>query len=191
MARRAATFALAASLVAAQCLPGPAYADNPMGYRLVTASEAARLPRQQAVLGIQAGPGQQINSRDLNFELLKVQSVRPGSPGARAGFKSGDQIIAVDGRVFASTGAFASFVGSVPPGQSVSIDYMPAGAGPQQAKRVDVRLAARDGRPAAVEPEEEQPRQGMSTGKKVAIGAAAIALFGCYKFGCFSRAQAR
>jgi hypothetical protein len=31
----------------------------------------------------------------------------------------------------------------------------------------------------------------MSTGKKIAIGAAAIALFGCYKLGCFSRVQAR
>jgi hypothetical protein len=31
----------------------------------------------------------------------------------------------------------------------------------------------------------------MSRGKKIAIGAAAIALFGCYKMGCFSRAQAR
>jgi C-terminal processing protease CtpA/Prc len=190
MAQRAIALCLAASIFSAQALT-PAFADNQMGYQLVTAEEAARLPHNDSLLGIQAGAGQQINSKDLNFELLKVQAVRPGSPGAKAGFKSGDQLIAVDGRVFANTQAFANFVGSIAPGRHVTIDYMPAGTGPKAAKRVDVQLAAKDGSTISAEPGSEREKAGMSRGKKVAIGAAAIALFGCYKMGCFSRSQAR
>ena len=190
MAQRAIVLCLAASMFSAQALT-PALADNQMGYRLVTAEQAAGLPHSNGLLGIQAGAGQQINSKDLNFELLKVQGVRPGSPGAKAGFKSGDQLIAVDGRVFANTQAFAKFVGSIAPGRHVTIDYMPAGAGPKAAKRVDVQLAARDGSTVPAEPGKEPEKAGMSRGKKIAIGAAAIALFGCYEMGCFSRSQAR
>jgi len=189
MAQRAIALCLAASMFSAQALT-PALADNQMGYQLVTAEQAAGLPHSNGLLGIQAGAGQQINSKDLNFELLKIQGVRPGSPGAKAGFKPGDQLIAIDGRVFANTQAFANFVGSIAPGRHVTIDYMPAGTGPKAAKRVDVQLASRDGAVAA-EPGSESEKAGMSRGKKIAIGAAAIALFGCYKFGCFSRAQAR
>src|SRR3954447_12710637 len=108
MARRFLKLALAASLVSAQVLSGQAIAKNQTGYQLITAEEAARLPHNESLLGIQAGPGEQINSEDLNFELLKIQGVRPGSPGAKAGFKPGDQLIAVDGRVFANTQAFAN-----------------------------------------------------------------------------------
>jgi S1-C subfamily serine protease len=190
MAQRAIAVCLAASMFSAQALT-PALADNQMGYQLVTAEQAARLPHSNGLLGIQAGAGQQINSKDLNFELLKVQGVRPGSPGAKAGFKSGDQLIAVDGRVFANTQAFANFVRSIAPGRHVNIDYMPAGTGPKAAKRVDVQLAARDGSTVAAEPGGEPEKAGMSRGKKIAIGAAAVALFSCYKMGCFSRAQAR
>jgi S1-C subfamily serine protease len=114
---------------------------------------------------------------------LKVNGVTRGSAGDKAGLRTGDQIIAVDGKVFPSVGAFASYVGSMPPAGRISIDYMPGGGGPQQAQRVGVTLgggsstAASPGQPAS---------SGLSTGEKVAIGVGAVALFGCYKLGCFS-----
>ena len=57
--------------------------------------------------------------------------------------------------------------------------------GPQQAQRVAVTVGA--GGRAVPAQAEEPARTGMSTGSKLAIGAGAAALFGCYKLGCFSR----
>lgn len=82
MVRRAITLYLAATLFSAQALK-PAFAENQMGYQLLTAEDAARLPHADSMLGIQAGAGQQISSNDLRFELLQIQGVRKGSPGAR------------------------------------------------------------------------------------------------------------
>ena len=123
---------------------------------------------------------QQLTDDGMTFDIMEVRQVRRGSPGSRAGFKVGDQIIAVDGQVFPTIAAFASYVGSKSPGSRINVDYMPSGGGPQQAERVAVVVGAPSGdaqTPAA---------SGMSTGTKVAIGAGAVALLGCYELGCFS-----
>ena len=138
------------------------------------------MPRGGATIGINVGRAERITNNDLTFDLLKVQSVRSGSAGARAGFKTGDEIVAVDGRVFPSIAAFASYIGSKQPGGHVSMDYIPSGGGPQQAQRIAVDLG---GGAASPSPQ----REGLTTGQKVAIGVGAAALFGCYKYGCYSR----
>ena len=175
---------LAASFLTLRVLPSPAMADNQMGYRLLTADQAAALPRGGGRLGLTVGRAQEISSGGMTFEVLRVNAVTQGSAGADAGLRTGDQIIAVDGNVFPSVAAFASYVGSIPPAGRVSIDYMPAGGGPQQAQRVGVTLG---GSPAAAAtPAPPSSSSGLSTGEKVAIGVGAAALFGCYKLGCFS-----
>ncbi len=157
-----------------------------MGYRLLNAQQAAALPRGGGTIGIDVGRAERITNNDLTFDLLKVQGVRQGSAGARAGFKAGDKIVAVDGQVFPSVAAFAAYIGSRQPGGRVSMDYIPAGGGPQQAQRIAVDLGgAADRSTTRARPD------GLSTGQKVAIGAGAVALFGCYKYGCYSRLKDR
>ena len=173
----------AAALAAALLVAGAARADNQMGYHLLAPDQAAGLPHHGGALGMDIRRGQVINDANMTFELLRVQAVRPKSAGAQAGFKPGDQIIAVDGTVFPSLQAFAAYVGSLPPGQQVTVDYLPVGGGPQQAQRVGVTVG--NGASAA------QPVRsgGLTTGQKLAIGAGAVALFGCYEAGCFSHAS--
>lgn len=183
MIRRTATAAVAATMMM-QVIMVPAHAENQMNYSLLPASEAAQLTRGGGVLGMEVGRAQQITDSGLAFELLKVTSVRRGLPADKAGLKTGDQVIAVDGRVFPSVAAFAAYVGSKQPATPISIDYMPSGSGPQQAQRLAVTLS---GGARGTAPEAAAPAQaGLSTGRKIAIGVAAAALFGCYKYGCFS-----
>ncbi len=187
---------VAALVVASLCLPlgiAPASADYQMNYKLLPAAEASSLPKAGGTLGLNVGPADQINSGGLSFRLLRVNSVKPGSPGAQAGFRTGDDIIAVDGRVFPTVPAFAGYVGSVAPGQQISVDFIPAGGGPQQAQRTTATLGgagttatAPQPAPQAAQPQDQKSGT-LSTGTKVAIGAAAVALFGCYRLGCFNR----
>ncbi len=158
----------------------PARADNPMGYRLVSQEDASSLPRNGGGLGMDIERAQHVTDDGLAFDIIRVKQVRRSSPGAQAGFKPGDQIIAVDGRVFASLTAFAAYVGSVSPGGQIKVDLIPAGGGPQQAQRL-VATVGSAGRAAPA---------GLSTGTKVAIGVGAAALFGCYELGCFSHRSA-
>lgn len=166
-------------------------AENQMGYQLLSAEQASSLPKGGGRLGLNVGRGQQIDSGGIAFELLRVNTVAPGSPAAQAGFKPGDQVIAVDGKVFPSVAAFASYVGSKQAAQALSIDYIPNGGGPQEAQRIKVTLGdgyVRDQKGADQQRQGERPEHpGLSTGEKVAIGVGAAALFGCYKAGCFSR----
>ena len=171
--RRLAAFAAIALLAAPVAVR--ADATNPMGYRLLTADAAAQLPHNHGVLGMKIERAQQITDQGLSFDLIRVMDAPRGSPGGKAGFKPGDQIIAVDGQVFPSIAAFAAYVGSIPPDGQISVDYLPAGGGPQQAQRVSVVV----GGPGAA-------AHGLSRNEKIAIGAGAIALFGCYEMGCFS-----
>ena len=198
--KRTVTALVLASFLGLQPGIAPAWADNQMGYRLLPAPEATALPKAGGTLGLNVGPGEQITSGGMTFRLLRVNSVKPGAAGAQAGFRSGDQIISVDGRVFTGVPAFAGYVGSVAPGRQINVDYLPSGGGPQEAQRLTATLGgptaggaapavatappSADPQPAA----DAQPQGGtLSTGTKVAIGAAAVALFGCYKLGCFNR----
>jgi membrane-associated protease RseP (regulator of RpoE activity) len=123
------------------------------------------------------------------FVIMRIKQVRRNSPGEQAGLRPGDQIIAIDGRVFPTVAAFASYIGSKAPGSQGFIDYMPAGSGPAQAQRVGVTFGGSgwSGQPSAPPsvPSPGQAETGMSTGTKLAIGAGAAALL-CYKMGCFS-----
>jgi PDZ domain len=184
--RTIATFA-AGALLALQCAPVPAYAENRMGYRLLSAQEAALLPHNHGALGMDVERAQQITDDGMTFDIIRVKQVRRGSPGAQAGFSSGDQIIALDGRVFASIQAFAAYVGSVSPGSQVNVDYIPAGGGPGQAQRVAVTIGGAGGiaQSAPQNGQSDKPAStGMSTRTKIGLGAAA--LLGCYELGCFS-----
>src|SRR3954471_15828131 len=105
-------------------------AENAMGYRQISDAEAAALPRNHGALGLDVGAGRQIRDRDIDFELIRVTQVRRGSPGANAGIRRGDQVIAVNGRVFGSLAAFAAYVGSMRPGSRAVVDLIPAGRGP-------------------------------------------------------------
>ena len=176
---RFVTAALAASLL----LPAAAWADNQIGYHLLQPDQAASLPHNGGALGMDIRRGQVITDAGMTFELLRVASVHPRSAGAQAGFKPGDQIIAVDGTVFPSLQAFAHYIGSMPPGHQISVDYLPVNGGPQQAQRVGVTIG--NGAAAA----SAAHSGGLSTGQKLAIGAGAVALFGCYEMGCFSHTQ--
>ena len=159
-----------------------------MGYRLQSAQEAAGLQRSGGSLGMKVGAEHQINSGNMTFELLKVEGVGEASPAAQAGLKVGDQLIAVDGRVFPNVATFAEYVGSVPPGRQIEIDYMPAGAGPGQAQRVGVTV----GQGGHAAQRQDLPRNaGLSTGAKVASGVGAAAVIGCYETNCYSRLKTK
>jgi hypothetical protein len=140
------------------------------------------------------GPAQQVSDSGMTFILVQVKRVQAGSTGAQAGFRQGDQIIAVDGRVFPNASAFAAYVRSRAPGSRVAIDYIPAGGGPRDAERVAATIV-RPGSPAYGETrtherqaQEQSREQGSSSGMstRTKIGIAAAALLGCYYFGCFS-----
>ncbi len=186
MPNRTAAALFTAAFLSAQALAGPARADNPMNYALYPASQAAQLSRGTGTLGLNVGSAQRVTSGGMTFDLLRINAVKPGSAGERAGLRAGDQIIAVDGRVFPSAAVFANYVGSKQAGDTVSMDTIPAGGGPQQAQRLSVTLGGA-GERAGPGPDAPAPSAGLSTGAKVAIGVGAAALFGCYKLGCFSR----
>lgn len=173
LARHAATVAVAALLL--QGAPSPARADNALGYTMLTEEDAARLPRSHGVVGIEVGRAGGISGAGLDFEVMKIRAVRSGSAGQAAGLRTGDEIIAVDGRVFPSIAAFVSYIGSLPPGTPASFDTIPSRGSPAQARRVAVRVGP-------------NPTH-MSTGEKLTIGAEAAAFFGCYERGCFHHRQ--
>jgi hypothetical protein len=184
MARRIASIVLAASLLFTPVGWSSARAENPMGYKLLTVEQAGDLPRRNGTLGMDVALAHRITDSGMTFSLLQVKSVRSRSPAAKAGFKPGDQIIAVNGLVFPTVRSFASYVASRQPGSEAMVDYIPARATPADAQRIQVVL---DGPSGPVRPDgSAQSSGGMSTTAKVAIGAGAAAIL-CYKLGCFSR----
>ena len=70
----------------------------------------------------------------------------------------------------------------------MAVDYIPAGGGPQNAQRVGITVGS-GGRAAPAQQDNPTRSTGLSTGTKLAIGAGAAALFGCYELGCFSRSR--
>jgi S1-C subfamily serine protease len=179
---RKTTAVALASMILVQVTPVLATTQNPMGYRLVTTSQAANLPDNHGTLGLNVASARQINSSGMTFTLMQVRGVRAGSPAARAGFEQGDHIIAVNGRVFPTATAFAAYLRSIPPGTRINIDYMPAGTAPQSAERVAL-VVGKPGQSAAQNADPSE-HKGISTRTKLGLGAAAI--LGCYYFGCFS-----
>ena len=169
---------VAASVFALALASSPARADNPLGYRLMSADQAATLPRNHGTLGLEVEHGPQIASGGMQFILIRVTGVKRGMAGAAAGLHAGDQIVAVNGLVFPSVAAFAEYAGAIQPGAQATIDYLPPNAGPGQAQRATVIMGG-PGAPA---------RGGLSTGAKIGIGVAA--LFGCYELGCFGHRNA-
>lgn len=190
MNHRATAAMLAATFLSLQCLKAAAQTQNQMNYHLVTAQEAASLQFAGGALGMNIVTGEQIHDGGLDFELLKISGVQSGTPGAQAGLHPGDQIIAADGRVFPSLKTFAAYVGSIPPGRLMSMDYIPSGGGPQQAQRIGVTVGNRGRAVAPAQTDAQPSHEGLSTGTKIAIGVGAAALFGCYEMGCFSRKKA-
>jgi S1-C subfamily serine protease len=138
MTRHRLTALSLAALLAAPVLPHPALADNAMGYRLLSPQEAAALRPRQGTIGLDVRQQERITDSGLTFDIIQVTRVRRSSAGARAGFNVGDQIVAVDGRVFPSLAVFAAYIGSRAPGSRVVVDIMPAGRGPEQARRITV-----------------------------------------------------
>jgi serine protease Do len=53
-----------------------------------------------------------------------VSDVQPGSPGARAGLKSGDVITAINGHAVDSASRLSLIVGETPPGTKVALDVL-------------------------------------------------------------------
>lgn len=182
--KRALAFGLTTALLVSSAATLPARAENAMGYRLLSEQEAATLPHNHGALGLDVSRAQQIVDAEVTFEIMAVTSVRAGSPAGKAGLQRGDQIIAVNSRVFSSLKAFAAYVNSMEEGSVASVDYMPAGSGPARAQRVAVTVGD-----AAQRPPSRSVEGGLSTGSKLAIGAGAVALFGCYELGCFSHHQ--
>jgi membrane-associated protease RseP (regulator of RpoE activity) len=163
--------------------PLPVKAENAMGYRLLSAQEATALPHNHGSLGMDVERSQEITDGGITFDIIRIKQVQRGSPSAQAGFKTGDQIIAVDGRVFPTLVSFAGYIGALSPGTQAVVDYIPVGGGPAQAQRVPVTVGV-SGRSS--KPNEEMTSTGLSKGTKVAIGVGAVALLGCYEMGCFS-----
>jgi hypothetical protein len=162
------------------------HAENAMGYRLLSTDQASRLPNKHGALGLDVGPYRQISDSGMTFQLMQVRRVQGGSAGAQAGFQRGDQIIAVNGRVFPSATAFAAYLRSLPPGSRVNVDYIPAGRDVRDAERVAFAM----GSPSGGAPyTQAQEHQGMSTRTKIGLGAAAV--IGCYYLGCFSGSSSR
>ena len=190
MLKRSVTALVVTSLMGLPLSLSPAQADNPMGYKLLPADQASELPRLGGALGMSVGPVKQITDDGMTFELLRVNGVNQSSAGGQAGFRTGDEIIAVDGHVFPSVAAFAGYVGSIQPGRQISVDYIPAGGGAQQAERIDVTLGEA-GRPAPAQQDTQDPTSGLSTGTKIAIGVGAAAILGCYKYHCYTRLKQR
>ncbi len=190
MLKHSITVLVVTSMIGLPLGLNPALADNPMGYKLLSADQASGLPRMGGALGMSVGPDKQITDDGMTFELLRVNGVGQNSAGGQAGFRTGDEIISVDGHVFPSVAAFAGYVGSIQPGRQISVDYIPAGGGPQQAQRIDVTLGEA-GRPVPAQQQDVQaPAGGMSTGTKVAIGVGAAALL-CYKYHCYDKLKQR
>jgi hypothetical protein len=187
MAQRILTSFLMTSLLVAGGAPPSAQAENAMGYQLLSTEQAIALPHNHGSLGMDVERSQQITDGAMTFDIIRIKQVGRGSPGAQAGFKVGDQIIAVDSRVFPTLASFAGYIGALSPGTLAAVDYIPVGGGPAQAQRVPVTIGApgRSAQPVP-KPDAETTSTGLSTGTKVAIGVGAVALLGCYELGCFS-----
>jgi len=70
MVNRTVAALVAATYLSLQCLPGPALAENQMGYRLLSAEQAAGLPRNGGALGMDIGRAQQIADGGLKTPLI-------------------------------------------------------------------------------------------------------------------------
>src|SRR4051812_35700315 len=99
--KRLSAMALAATLLFGDA-GAVAHAENAMGYQLLSEQEARSLPRNDGALGMDLARSQHITDHEMTFDIMQITKVKPGSPAAKAGLRRGDQIIAVNGRLFSS-----------------------------------------------------------------------------------------
>lgn len=137
---------------------------------MLTAEGPSALPHNHVALGLDVACSQDISDGGMTFEIMRIRQVRSASAGARAGLHVGDQMIAVDGRVFPSIATVAANSASVTPGTQAVFDVTPANGEPRRTQRIPVTLGT---------PDEQGKSGGLSTGSKAAIGVGAATLLGC------------
>ena len=84
-----------------------------MGYRLLAAEEAMKLPSNHCSLGMSLERSRQITDSGMTFDIIRIDQVRAGSPTARAGSHVDDQIITVDGHVFPGLAIFGTYISAL------------------------------------------------------------------------------
>ena len=67
MFKHSVTVLVVTSLIGLPLSLSPAMADNPMGYKLLSADQASGLPRMGGALGMSVGPDKQITDDDTDF----------------------------------------------------------------------------------------------------------------------------
>jgi len=71
MVSRTVTAIITASMLTLQWTPELAYAENQMGYRLLSVQEASRLPRNHGAFGMDVERAQQITDDGMTFDLFE------------------------------------------------------------------------------------------------------------------------
>jgi membrane-associated protease RseP (regulator of RpoE activity) len=114
------------------------------------AAGASPSPRR-GYLGVQVAPVDAVAQQRYNLARnygAVVVSVEPGSPAQRAGLKTGDLIVGVDGKGVTSVSGLTAALSSHGPGDRVSLDLF---SGPQQ-RTVQVSLGPAPAAEAAPAP---------------------------------------
>lgn len=108
LAPRARFARLAAAALAASAITSPALAAaDQQPPAAASAAKSAELPRRGTIgLGLGPAPDGQI----------AVASVRPGGPAERAGLKTGDLLLSIDGKPLATPGALVDVIRGKPAG---------------------------------------------------------------------------
>lgn len=161
-------------------------AESNLKYRLLTSEEVDALPRNKGDLGVDVEQAQEVSAGGMTFTVIRVVRVHNGLAGSRAGLTTGDQVIAVDGRVFPDVAAFTAYVGSKAPDSQVDVDYVPSGRGPKQAQRVNLVVGADSPTSTSLGRLDRTPPPVGTAAAKAAIGEGVASLLGCSEIDCFS-----
>jgi serine protease Do len=107
---------------------------NTIGFAIPIAVVKQILPQLKTVgkvvrgfLGVQLQPLSQDTAEQLGLKSTQgalVADVVKGGPAAEAGLKAGDVITAVNGKAIADNFMLTREVGTIPPGQSIRLDYI-------------------------------------------------------------------
>jgi hypothetical protein len=80
MVSRTVTAIVTASMLTLQWTPKLAYAENQMGYRLLSVQEASRLPRNHGALGVDVERATQITDDGMTFDIIRVKQASGRQP---------------------------------------------------------------------------------------------------------------